>query len=926
MTGEAEAFSLIGTKLQRPRLPTDLIHRRRLVDRLQAGLDRKLTLISAQAGAGKTTLLAQWLADAECPLPSAWLSLDEHDNDLIVFVSYLIGAVRTVFPSACEKTLDLLGAADPPSLRVITTSLVNDLDEACRAHVPQAAALRGGTSSALSPKCLILALDDYQTITEPEIHQLVSALLQHLPQSVHLALASRSDPPLPILQLRARREMTEIRFVDLRFTPQETNAFLQEAVGREVSAEATALLAEKAEGWIVGLRLAALSMRVMSDDEAFAQRFKGTSSAMIVEYLLSEVLARQSSEVQDFVLRTSVLDRFCSSLCESVIGVSATQSQETIEWITQANLFLVPLDEEGRWYRYHRLFRSLLQERLRHRLGSDEILTLHARASKWFDQAGLTEEALNHSLAAGDMHRAAMLVESHRHEAMNGERWRLLRHWLDLLPREVIEGRVHLLLIEAWLVAIRFRLAELLPVVERVKVRLEENDLPVSEVDRVVLRGEIAAMMSFVHFWLGQGQDCLDNARQALKVTPPEHRWVRGIALTYQLGAYHLVGQSDRIHNEVPKALAEDRQYGGTYKHRILLSLMFTQILAGNLRIAEQSAIQLQALAQPRRLYVTSGMAIEARALIYYLWNDLDRAKQYYARVAELRHQANAETVIQGLFGLALTYQAMGEPDLARQTSEAAFTWGREVGDSLMLIKAHALASRLALLQGQVPDTSHWSVPLGDTFSLMLLPEIPHLTLARALIARATPSALQQAIDLLARLRSFAEATHDTWHLIEIKALQALLQDGLGERENALVLLEEAIQLAQLGGFVRLFVDLGPAMAEMLGQLRRQGIAVEYITQILAAFAEQATDGRRNTTTESSYLVLRPSSSLMEPLTPRELEVLSLLARHLTNRQIAEELVISPVTVKTHTLRIYRKLDVRGRQQAVARAQELDIL
>ena len=299
MTVETSALTLIRTKLQPPRLPADLIHRRRLVDRLQAGLDRKLTLISAQAGAGKTTLLAQWLD--EYPQPSAWLSLDEHDNDLLVFASYLIGALRTVFPGACEKTLALLSAAQTPPLRVITSLLVNELDDLV---------LAVSSEGDCSAPGLILALDDYQTITEPEIHRLVSALLRHLPRSVHLALTTRSDPPLPLPQLRARGEMTEFRFVDLRFTPQETDAFLQRAVGREVSAETAARLAEKAEGWIVGLRLAALSMRVLSDDKAFAQRFRGTSSALIVEYLLNEVLARQSLEIQDFALRTSVLDRF----------------------------------------------------------------------------------------------------------------------------------------------------------------------------------------------------------------------------------------------------------------------------------------------------------------------------------------------------------------------------------------------------------------------------------------------------------------------------------------------------------------------------------------------------------------------------------------------------------------------------------------
>jgi LuxR family maltose regulon positive regulatory protein len=911
--------TLIRSKFQHPVLPGDLIPRRRLLDRLHAGASRKLTLISAQAGAGKTTLLAQWLE--EDPRPSAWLSLDEDDNDPIVFLTYLCAAIRSAFPGACDEALSLLGATTLPPAGVFVASIVNELAQLVAGSVPTGdgpvASLNNGGSSGNG---LILALDDYHTITEPGIQEMMTGLIKNLPHGAHVALATRVDPRLPLARLRARRKMTEVRSIDLRFTLEEAETVLTRTSGRDLDPETIRILEDKTEGWVVGLRLAALSLRILPDAEAFAQQFRGTSSALIVEYLLDEVLARQSSELQDFALRTSLLDRFCAPLCEAVTGVPAARSQEIIDSVARDNLFLVPLDQEGRWYRYHHLFRDLLRERLKPQLGTDEIATLHTCASEWLEQSGLTEEALEHALAAGDTERAAMLVEAHRHKAMNGERWRLLRRWLDLLPREVIERRAQLLLVEAWLAAVRFKLAELFPIVERIKIRIEASEPSVNEADQAVLDGEIAALMSFVYFWLGQGQAGLDNGRQALEVTPPEHRWVRGTAITYRLGAYHLVGQPDRIYDEAPKALAQDWQYGGAHKHRIILSLMYSQFLAGNLRLAEQSAIQLQDLTQPHRLYVTCGLAIEARALIYYLWNDLDRARQYYAHAAELRYRANAETVLQGLFGLALTRQALGEPDQASQMSEAAFAWAREIGDGQMLIKAHALASRLALLQGEVPDTSHWSVPLGDTFSLMLLPEIPHLTLARALIARATPSALRQAADLLARLRSFAEATHDTWHLIEIQSLQALLQAALGQQEKALALLEGAIQSAQPGGFIRLFVDLGPGLVPLLCQLHRQGVAPGYLDRVLAAFPDGQAGNRagRGGVSEPQPLV--------EPLTPRELEVLALLGRHLINKEIAAELVISPVTVKTHTLNIYRKLDVHNRREAVERARELNLL
>jgi LuxR family maltose regulon positive regulatory protein len=407
---------------------------------------------------------------------------------------------------------------------------------------------------------------------------------------------------------------------------------------------------------------------------------------------------------------------------------------------------------------------------------------------------------------------------------------------------------------------------------------------------------------------------------------------MRGIALHYQIGAYQLVGQLDKAYEEVHKALAEDRRYGGAIAHRIYISLMCIEALAGNWRGAEQTSIRLENLAQARKLYVSIGWALECRGHIYYQWNELEEAHQCFLPVLKIRYQISAEIVLQNLAGLALTYQAMGKPNEARETSESAITWARETGGAQMLIRAYSLASRLALLQGQVPDTKHWAVPLGDTLPLMLLYEIPHLTLARVLIARGTPSALIEATDLLARLGQSAEATHNTWRMIEIMTLQALVHDAQGEQETALTLLGKAVELAEPGGCLRLFADLGPPMARLLAQLRRQGVAPDYIAQILAAFPTETKT--QDSSFVASPLARRPSSppvlsqaeGLVEPLTRRELEVLTLLARHLTNREIAEELVISPGTVKTHTLRIYRKIDVRGRQQAVARAKELDIL
>jgi LuxR family maltose regulon positive regulatory protein len=541
MTDETGVFPLIHTKLQRPRLSEGLVPRRRLLDRLNAGLDQKLTLISAQAGAGKTTLLAQWLE--ECPQPSAWLSLDEHDNDLMVFVSYLIGAVRTVFPDACERTFDLLKAPQFPPPRVITTSLVNDLDDL--GAVPSQ---KGSRSLVTSKKSLILVLDDYQTITEPAIHGLLSDLIKYLPHRIHLVLASRSDPPLPIAKLQARGEMTHLRFLDLRFTPEEAHSFLQTAVGSEVSIETAALLEEKSEGWITGLKLAALSMRMQSANESFVGRFKGASNPMLIRYFVSEVIAKHSPTIQKFALCISILNRFCAPLCEALTDISATESQEIIEWKVRANLFLVPLDGESKWYRYHHLFRDLLRQKLEHQRSSEEIATLHIRASKWFNQNGFVEEAINHALSAGDMDQVAQLVEGHYHEELDRESWRVLKRWLDLFPRQLIEKRVRLLITEAWVFGFFHKFDEVAANLEQIKAILDQGAPDLSEEEAIVLSGEIATLWSIVHYWMGQGQLSLENAIRAIDVTPPEHAFVLGNARCYLICAHQLLGQLDKAH------------------------------------------------------------------------------------------------------------------------------------------------------------------------------------------------------------------------------------------------------------------------------------------------------------------------------------------------------------------------------------------
>jgi len=923
MTTETDTLPLIRTKLQRPRLPRDLIPRRRLLDRLHAGSDRKLTLISAMAGTGKTTLLAQWLE--ECPQPSAWLSLDEHDNDRIVFLTYLCAAIQTVFPHACERVLDFTSAVQPPPARVIIASIINELDELFASPLQEGGHSvepphEGIRATAPSEKGLILALDDYHHITDPAIDEILASLIEHLPQGLHLALTTRTDPRLPLAGWRARREMTEIRSIDLRFTSEEAHAFLEGTTGRELDPETIHLLESKTEGWVVGLRLAALSLRSRPDDKAFVQGFKGTSGDLIEGYLLSEVLTRQSAEIQDFALRTSVLDRFCAPLCEALTEVSATKSQGIIEWIAQANLFLVPLDEEGGWYRYHQLFRDVLRQELRQLYSAADISGLHARAGAWFAQNGLIDEALHHFSVADDTAAAADLVARYRHALINRAQWARLDQYLRQFSLDILDQYPDLLMLRAWLLYHRGRWLELPTALQRLEAALAQASLPPEEANH--LQGEISALRSLQYYHAVDPESALAHAQQALEKTPHEAWAARILARLHLAGVLHMRGDSNQAYAAIYRGFEEEDTPSNAFKAVLLLTVCLVLWVDADLQGMEQAAKQCIRFSQQSNMPQILNYGHYNLGRVRYQQNDLAAAEQHFTTAVQQPYLNYGDCYTHSVCGLALTHQAQGRPDEARAVTESAIAFMLETGNTTFMPVIQSLQAEIALRQMHVATAGQWAAHLDS-----IPPLTPvwgffssHLTLVKVWLAQDTLASRGQAASLLGEFRQFLEATHNTRFFMEALALQALVDHTEGNEPAALAALEQAIVLAEPGGFIQLFVDLGAGLVPLLHQLRQQDLAPDYLDQVLAAFPDPDF-ANRTIANRNSRL-----HTLIEPLTPRELEVLALLGRHLTNQEIAEELVVSPSTVKTHTLNIYRKLEVHGRKQAVAKARELDIL
>jgi LuxR family maltose regulon positive regulatory protein len=740
---------------------------------------------------------------------------------------------------------------------------------------------------------------------------------------MHLVLVARHDPPLPLANLRAGRRMTEIRYQDLRFTPAQTATFLRDVMGLEMDEATLQAAHQRTEGWVTGLRLTVLCLRDSQDARERDDCLQG-ASRYVGDYLLGEILARQAPAVQAYLLQTSILERFCAPLCAAVCtpddgGEPVLPGAAFLEWLGGANLFSVRLDGAGEWLRYHHLFRELLRRQMERRMRPEEIAALHARASQWFAEQGLVEEGLAHAIAAGDMEGAVRLVAQHRHALMNGERWRSLRRWLALFPRELIERRAHLLITEAWLQHKLFRVQGIFAQLERVEALLEGGDPTLSEAERRELSGEIAAMRGCTWYLTGQGQRALEDTSYAARVTPAGHWWVRGEALLYQAAAYQMVGQPQEAHATLERMLVEDRGSGGRLQPNWYTAQQIVDWLGGDLKGFERAARQSVSLAGRRRMPQHQGYALYALGLVHYHWNDLEQASRHFAGVVELGHYHNAEIYLQSLCGLALTHQALGQAEQARRISEQASAFALQIRNASMRLKAQTLEARLALVRGEVPDPRPWAERVTDLYPSYLFVELPPVTLSKVLLAQGTPTALRQAGDLLQRLRDWVDGTHSIPGQVEVMALQALLRDAQGEGQAALDLLERSLALARPGGIVRLFVDLGPRLANLLGRLQDRGTAANggapYVGGILSAFAAfQPTPASAN------------QERLIEPLTERELEILVLLERRLSNKEIAARLVIAPGTVKSHTIHIYQKLNVKGRRQAVNQARALGIL
>jgi LuxR family transcriptional regulator, maltose regulon positive regulatory protein len=914
--GTPERDRLLATKLHVPRPRAGLLTRPRLVGRLTEGTAQELTLVCAPAGFGKTSLLADWARRSRQPV--AWLSLDGGDSDPARFWRYVAAALDGIRPGVRRRVDALFQGAQPP-LEAVLAALINELVE--------------------EPEAVVLILDDYHLAEAPSVDDSLAVLLERLPPQLRLMVASRADPPLPLARLRASGQLTELREADLRFTSEEAAALLRTTVGPELPEAAVAALGVRTEGWVAGLQLAALSLRGHADVSAVVEGFSG-SHRYVLDYLTEEVLDRQPAPLRAFMLETSILERLSGPLCAAVTG--RADSQALLEQAERANLFLVPLDEERGWWRYHHLFADLLRVRLRQEQ-PDRVAELHRAAAAWHEAHGLADEAIGHALAAGDTTWAARLIE--RQADARILRWEgvTLRRWLAALPSELVRSRPRLSLAQANLALIGGDLEAIegpLGAAERGVAEAADEPFEPSVGRAASLLANLPAAIALQRAGLanlrGDAEQMSVSARRALAETGEGEWMLESLSRWHLAVAEWLAGRLAEAEAALVSSIARWRAVSQHAPAAAALGyhcLGLVQRDQGRLEAALATYREALAMAaEPDGAAPQiAGVADTGMAGVLYERGDLDAALEHATDgIALCRQLVYTPPLATGLVTLAWIRQRQGDRAGALDAIGQAERVHISPGVVGLINPVPAERARLALAHGDVDTAVRWVRARGLTAEDK--PSYPrereYLVLVRVLLAE---QASEQALGLLERLHAEAAAQGRTGSLIEVGTLQALARSTGGDEAGAMAALAETLALAAPEGYLRVFLDEGPPMAALLRQLlaarRQEGssasgdLARDHLARLVDAF-------------EQDGLPVRPPvrrggvvvAGLVEPLTERELDVLRLLAAGAPNRAIAEELVVSLDTVKRHVTHLFSKLEVTNRTQAVARARQVGLL
>ena len=889
---------ILNTKLYIPPKRSTLVARPGVLKKLEQGLNHPVTLVSAPAGFGKTTLLSEWhTSEKGLSKPLAWLSLDSEDNDIERFLLYVAVTLDTLKRGVSDSVLPLLQMNQLPATTTILTSLINELTETLQTPY-------------------ILVLDDYHVITSPAVHEALIFLVENIPPQMRLVILSREDPPLPLARLRARQQLTEIRVADLRFSPEETAAFLNQVMELNLSRSDVETLETRTEGWIAGLQMTAISISGRDDRSSFIRTF-ASSNRFIFDYLLDEVLEGLPPEVQDFLLKTSILDRMCASLCDAVTG--KTDGQNILLQLEKMNLFIVPLDDQRHWYRYHHLFADLLRQQIK-TANRDNVHELHQKACKWYQDNELVGNAIHHALAIGNYEFVANLSEALVFESIERNELYIIANWLENLPDNIMQTKPWLNIALAWIL---FRTRQF----EQVEHRLQniKSILPESQEQVSHIQSHIAAIKAYLAGTRGDIEKVTFMARKSLSLLPEKEQRLRGSIFSLLGSSLQRMGNFEDARQAYFDAIAASKA-AGDWQNTIESYGNLAGFYVERGQLHEAFSACQEALKYVESSFKMGGRNPVATAYIHFRlstilrhWNELEESLWHAKRALEITQKWGSGFRLVYI-NLAIALQAVSQDQEAMRAIQKAETMATEESE-FWLADVRSVRALLWLDQGNMSAAFRWAQESGISAE----DEIPfsqqrlYLTLAQVLLAQGQNgdrTALDKALHLLSRLQVLFSNSNAQAYLLQVLIFKALAFQAHGKTKEAQEAIRQALSTGEPGDYIRVFVRDAGKMKELLEQAASKENSL-YLQRILSAFGN-------NPQPEVSKAII--SNALAEPLTQREVEVLSKLDTEMSISEISNELILSVDTVRTHIKRIYRKLDVHSRYEAVTRAKDLKLL
>lgn len=870
------------------------IPRPRLFARLQEGLARRLTIVSGPAGYGKTTAVGQWLCREDIPV--AWLTLSPLDNEPMTFLSGLVAAIKQPYPGQAARAGSLVAQPMGAPTHVLADFLLEDLADL--------------------PGPLILTLDEFHQISNADILTFIERLVQFLPTHVHLVLISRTAPSLPLELMRARGDLSELRVADLRLDEDEVRQFLVSAAGAPVDGAAAAQLARMTEGWAGGLQLALLARRPDESIESLAARLGQGEQPFAADFLLDEVLSRQSPDTQRFLLHTSILEHLNDALCAAAMGDGA--SVPVLAHLVRSILLIMPTEDRPDWYRYHPLFRDLLRSRLEATEDAATIRALHRRAGDWYAAAGRLDEAIGHLLAADDPVAAAVLVEENFHPALNREElWRVTR-WMALLP-DAMRHRPRLLIARAWVYILEMRAEAVGRLLDELRQTLPMSNIPAAE--QAQIQGQIDLISAYVAYLRGKPDEAVELTDRGLDSVPAEMVYARSQGIFIALSSRYAHGGLSAAEGAFRRLIGQEPDLTPVLLGRALIARGMIHVEAGDLQSVLHITRSLEQIAERSGLTLSRGWADYGRGIVAYEWNDLSEAEQYLQHAVDQRYRLHSRAVVESYVLLVKTLVALGNPARAADEATNLRRYVVESGNHHFMPHVEAAEMQLSEEHLRASTADLIPPPTVDTCRRELLAALISsrtLIRVRGLLLWPTPERLENAAAHLAAMHEATRSVRTVRRQVEALTLSAMVHDASGCEDAAFEALRTALQMAEPGRLTRTLIDCGPGLEPLLRRLAATGERSPTLERLLGAMdagQPQAEDG-----------AAAAIEALRETLTPRELQILQMLAGYLTNQEIAAALFISPESVRRYTTRLYRKLGVRNRRAAVRHAEALGLL